>query len=58
MEYSTPSSPKNTGSRRAKPTPNTISRTMESKVEAAAFPRDCRKMKVPLFTQAKIVRHR
>lgn len=35
MEYSTPESPKNRGSSRAKPTPNTISRTMESSVDAA-----------------------
>ena len=38
MEYNTPSKPKNSGSKSAKPTPNTISRTMESMVEETAFP--------------------
>ena len=42
MEYSTPSRPKNTGSSRAKPTPNTTSRTMDSTVDSSALPRDCR----------------
>lgn len=43
MEYSTPSSPKKSGSRSAKPTPNTISRTMERRVEAAALPHGLQK---------------
>ena len=33
---------KNTGSTRAKPTPKTSSRTMDSRVEARALPRDWR----------------
>ena len=44
MEYSTPSSPKKIGRSSAKPTPKTISRTIESMVEAAAFPIACKKM--------------
>ena len=37
MEYNTPSSPKNRGSSRAKPTPNTTSRTMDRAVDSAAL---------------------
>ena len=40
MDQSTPSSPKKTGSTRAKPTPNTTSRTMDSRVDSSALPRD------------------
>ncbi len=49
MEYSTPFSTKNRGSTSAKPTPNTISRTMESIVEATALPIAWRKMKAALL---------
>ena len=42
MEYRTPSNPKKIGSRRAKPTPKTISRIREIKVDASAFPSDWR----------------
>lgn len=42
MEYRTPSSPNHKGSSRAKPTPNSTSRTMEMAVEAKARPRACR----------------
>ena len=58
MEYNTPSKPKNTGSSRAKPTPNTTSRNMDSSVEASALPTACRKMKHALLTQARIIMHR
>ena len=58
MEYSTPSRPKNRGSSRAKPTPKTTSRNMDSMVEASALPRACRKMKQALFTQASTIMHR
>ena len=58
MEYRTPSSPKNTGSKRAKPTPNIISLTIESIVDAIAFPIACRKIKAALLMQAKIIRQR
>ena len=58
MEYSTPSKPKNTGSSRAKPTPNTTSRNMDSSVEASALPTACRKMKHALLTQARIIMQR
>ena len=58
MEYSTPSSPKNTGSISAKPTPKTISRTMESMVEAKALPIACKKINAALFTQANTVMQR
>ena len=58
MEYRTPSSPKKTGSNSAKPTPKTISRTMDSAVDAAALPIACRKIKQALFTHAKITMHR
>ena len=51
MEYSTPSKPKKTGSSSAKPTPNTISRTMDSAVDAAALPIAWRKIKQALLTQ-------
>ena len=42
MDHSTPSSPRNNGSSRAKPTPNTTSRTMDSTVDSRASPRDWR----------------
>ena len=58
MEYSTPSSPKNIGRRRANPTPNTTSRNRESMVEASALPTAYKKMKQALFTQARIIMHR
>ena len=58
MEYSTPSSPKNTGNINANPTPKTISLTMDSAVEATAFPIACKKINVALFTQAKIIMHK
>ena len=58
MEYNTPSSPKKRGSKSAKPTPNTISRIMESAVDSAALPIACRKIKEALFTQAKTTMHR
>ena len=58
MEYRTPSSPKNTGSSRANPTPNTTSRNRESMVEASALPTACKKMKQALFTQARIIMQR
>ena len=45
MENSTPSNPKISGSVRAKPTPKTTSRNIDSMVEANALPRACRKMK-------------
>ena len=38
MEYSTPSSPKKTGSKNANPTPKTISRIIDSRVEDTALP--------------------
>ena len=58
MEYKTPSSPKNTGSSSAKPTPNTTSRNMDSSVEDNALPTACKKMKQALFTQASTIMHR
>ena len=58
MEKSTPSRPKKRGRSRAKPTPNTTSRTMERMVDSRAFPMACRKMKQALFTQARIIRQR
>lgn len=58
IEYSTPSRPKNTGSSRAKPTPNTNSRNMESSVDASALPTACKKIKHALLTQAKIIMQR
>lgn len=58
MEYSTPSSPKNRGSSRAKPTPNTTSRTMDRAVDSAALPMACKKMKQALLTQARMIMHR
>ena len=58
MEYSTPSKPKNTGSSRAKPTPNTTSRIIDRAVDAAALPMACRKIKQALLMQAKITMHR
>ena len=58
MEYSTPTSPKNTGSSSAKPTPNTTSRTMDSSVDASALPTACKKIKHALLTQAGTIMHR
>ena len=58
MEKSTPSSPKNSGRTRAKPTPKTISRTMESSVEDTALPMACRKIKQALLTQASTTMQR
>ena len=58
IEYSTPSSPKSSGSSSAKPTPNRTSRTIESMVDRKALPSDCRYMKVALFTVASIIMHR
>ena len=58
MEYSTPSSPNLIGNRIAKPTPNTISLTMDRIVDSRAFPIACRKIKQALFTQAKIIMQR
>ena len=58
MEYSTPSRPKNSGRTRAKPTPKTTSRNMESIVEANALPRAYRNMKQALLTQAKTIMQR
>lgn len=55
IEYSTPSRPKKTGKVSAKPTPKIISHTIESIVDANAFPIACRKMKVALLTQARII---
>lgn len=42
------------GNSRHSPTPKRISRTMDSPVEAAAFPIACRNMKAALFTQARM----
>ena len=42
----------------AKPTPNTISRTIESMIDANALPIACKKMNAALFTHAKIIMHR
>lgn len=58
MEYSTPSRPKNTGSSRAKPTPNTTSRNMDNSVDESALPTACKKMKHALLTQARIIMQR
>lgn len=58
IEYNTPSSPKKSGSRSANPTPNTISRTMESMVDAAALPIACKKIKVALLMHAGIIMQR
>ena len=58
MEYNTPSSPKNTGSSSANPTPNTTSRNMDSSVEGSALPTACKKMKHALLTQASTIMHR
>ena len=58
MEYSTPSSPNQTGSSSAKPTPNTTSRIMDSTVDSTALPMACKKMKQALLMQAKIIMHR
>ena len=58
MEYSTPSSPNLSGNRSAKPTPNTISLTIDRIVDSRAFPIACKKIKQALFTQAKIIMHR
>ncbi|CDC61344.1 unknown [Clostridium sp. CAG:448] len=58
MDQSTPESPKKRGKSRANPTPNTISRTMESRVDSTALPIACKKMKVALLTQARTIMHR
>ena len=58
MEYSTPSRPNQMGSSRAKPTPNRISRIMDSAVDYTALPMACRKMKAALLTQANTTMHR
>ena len=58
IEYSTPSRPKNIGKISAKPTPKTISLTIDNIVHAAALPIACRKMKAALLTHAKIIIHR
>ena len=58
MEYSTPSNPKNTGSNRAKPTPNTTSRNMDSSVDVSALPTACKKIKHALLTQASTIMQR
>ena len=58
MEYKTPSSPQNMGSKTANPTPNATSRSIESAVDAAAFPMACKKMKHALLMQAIIIIHR
>lgn len=42
IEYSTPSKPNQIGSNSAKPTPNKISRTIESIVDSIALPSDCK----------------
>lgn len=55
IEYKTPSSSKNSGSNRAKPTPKTTSLIMERIVDSLAFPMACRKIKHALFTQAKTI---
>lgn len=55
IEYKTPSSLKKIGKRRAKPTLNTISRTIEGIVEATALPIACKKINVALLTQANII---
>lgn len=58
IEYKTPSRPKKTGSKTANPTPNTISRIIESTVEDTALPIACKKMKQALFTHANTIIHR
>ena len=58
IKYRMPSSPKNRGSRRGNPTPKTISRRVESRVESPALPKACRKMKMPLLTQESVVAQR
>ena len=55
IEYNTPSSPKNRGNIIAKPTPNTISRTIESKVDERALPIACKNINAVLLMQAKII---
>ena len=52
MEYRTPLSAKNLGSKIAKPTPKTTSRIIESAVDSAALPIACKKMKQALLTHA------
>ena len=42
MDHRTPSSSMEAGSSRAKPTPNTTSRTMDSAVDSSALPKDWR----------------
>lgn len=41
------------GSRMGTPTPKTISRRRDSREDSFDLPSDCRKMKAPLFKQAK-----
>ena len=53
IDQRTPSRPRKRGRSRAKPTPKTISRTIESIVDEAALPIAWRKMNAALFTQAK-----
>ena len=57
-ENKTPSSPQNRGSKTANPTPNTTSRSMESAVDAAAFPIACKKIKHALLIQAITIIHK
>ena len=58
IEYKTPSSPKNKGSNKVRPTPNTISRTIDSIVDSTAFPIACKNIKVALFMQARTIMQR
>lgn len=58
IDHRTPSRPKKAGSRRAKPTPKSISRDIDRAVEAAALPMACRKIKAALLTQAKTTAQR
>lgn len=58
MEYSTPSKPKNTGSNKAKPTPNTTSRNIDSSVDVSALPTAYKKIKHALLTQASTIMQR
>ena len=51
MKYRMPFSPIKIGSSSGRPTPKTISRIRERAVDCFALPRDCTKMKVPLFRQ-------
>ena len=58
IEYNTPSRPKNIGNTSAKPTPNKISLIIEIIVDATTFPKKKKKIKVALFTHAKIIIHK